>query len=86
MYNTTMPQLARFAADYVLHATVMDRTNLPGAFDYRQAEPPSDADVDYRDTNDAFLRFLPEIGLKLERTKGPVETLVIDHAERPSSN
>ena len=29
---------------------------------------------------------LAEMGLKLERTKGPVEQLVIDHAAKPSPN
>jgi hypothetical protein len=31
-----MPQLAKFASDYVLHAPVADRTGLRGSFDYRQ--------------------------------------------------
>ena len=48
--------------------------------------PPSDADVDYSNTTDSFLRLIPELGLKLERTKGPAVTLVIDHAEKPSAN
>jgi uncharacterized protein (TIGR03435 family) len=29
---------------------------------------------------------LKDLGLKLESTKAPVETLVIDHMERPSEN
>jgi uncharacterized protein (TIGR03435 family) len=27
-----------------------------------------------------------QLGLKLEATKGPVKTIVIDHAEKPSAN
>jgi len=42
--------------------------------------------VNYTDNSESFLRLLPEMGLKLERTKGPVDTLVIDHAETPSPN
>jgi hypothetical protein len=34
--NTAMPQLAKFAADYALHAPVLDRTELVGWFDYKQ--------------------------------------------------
>ncbi len=30
--------------------------------------------------------FEKQLGLKLESTKGPVEVLVIDHAEKPSEN
>jgi len=45
-----------------------------------------DSEVNYTDNSESFLRLLPEMGLKLERTKGPVDTLVIDHAETPSPN
>jgi uncharacterized protein (TIGR03435 family) len=27
-----------------------------------------------------------QLGLRLEATKGPVEALIIDHAEKPSEN
>jgi uncharacterized protein (TIGR03435 family) len=27
-----------------------------------------------------------QLGLKLERSKGPVDTLVVDHIEKPSQN
>lgn len=81
---TSMPQLAKFASDFVLHAQVIDRTELTGAFDYRQRVP--DADPDYRDNSASFLRLIPELGLKLERTKGPVQIFRIDHAVRPSAN
>ena len=86
VYNSTMAQLARFASDYYLHAPVLDRTNVAGSFDYK--EPGSDVeDADYTHTTDSFLRqLIPELGLKLERTAGSVETLVIDHAEKPSPN
>ena len=38
------------------------------------------------DQSNSFLNFLAEMGLKIERTKGQVETLVIDHAATPSPN
>jgi len=84
IYATAMPQLAKFASDYVLHCPVSDRTELSGSFDYRQRVP--DPDPNYSDNSDSFLRFIRELGLRLERAKGPVETFVIDRAERPSSN
>jgi len=84
--NTVMPELAKFAADNVLHAPVLDRTELAGAFDYKQPTRLPDSEVNYSDPSDSFLRLMPELGLKLERTKGPVEILVIDQAARPSPN
>ena len=79
---TSMPQLARFASDYVLHAPVLDRTELSGLFDYTQSQ--HDLEPDYSDNTDSFLRLMPEIGLKLERSKGPFEIFVIDHAAKVS--
>jgi uncharacterized protein (TIGR03435 family) len=81
----SMPQLAKFAADFILHVPVLDRTELTGPFDYKQRQP--DLEPNYGpDQTDTFLRFMQEVGLKLERSKGPVEYLVIDSAARPSAN
>jgi uncharacterized protein (TIGR03435 family) len=81
---TAMPQLAKFASDYVLHAPVLDRTELSGSFDYSQHVP--DAEPNYSDNSESFLRLIPELGLKLVRAKGPIEIFVIDHAAKPSPN
>jgi uncharacterized protein (TIGR03435 family) len=32
------------------------------------------------------LQFDEQLGLKLEPAKGPVDTLVVDHIEKPSEN
>ena len=45
LFNTTMPRLAKFAADYVLHSPVLDRTELSGPFDYRQPTPLPESDA-----------------------------------------
>ncbi len=82
IFATSMPQLAKFAADHVLQVPVLDRTDLHGAFDYRQAQP--DLDPKYSgDQSDSFRRALAEMGFKLVRAKGPVETMVIDYAAKP---
>ena len=81
---TAMPQLARFASDHVLYAPVLDRTGLSGSFDYKQRQ--LDLEPNYGDNSDSFLRLIPELGLKLERSKGSVEIFVIDHAAKPSPN
>jgi len=81
---TTMPQLADFASAYYLHAPVLDRTELNGLFDYRQ--PAADEEPNYSDNSESFQRLLSELGLKLVRSKGPVEVFIIDRAEKPSQN
>jgi uncharacterized protein (TIGR03435 family) len=86
IFATTMPQLAKFAATWVLHAPVRDQTELSGSFDYRQPTPLTDSEVSNADLSASFAPLLSELGLKLEKTKGPVETIVIDHAEKPSPN
>jgi uncharacterized protein (TIGR03435 family) len=85
IWASSMPQLAKFASNYVLHAPVLDRTGLDGVFQYMQAMPdldPTSSDIH----TDSFLRLMPELGLKLERSKGPIEILVIDHAAKASAN
>ena len=77
-----------------LDRPVLDRTGLSGYFDYRLewnpepngARPPdSAAPPDLRGPN--FQQALhDQLGLKLESTKAPIETLIIDHIERPTEN
>jgi uncharacterized protein (TIGR03435 family) len=86
LFNTSMPQLAKYAAEHILHAPVLDQTGLSGSFDYKQPTALADSEVNYSDPSGPFLLLIPELGLKLEPTKGSVETFVIDHAEKPSSN
>ncbi len=86
LFNTAMPQLAKFASDYYLHAPVLDRTDLSGAFDYRQPDALAESEANYVDNSGSFLSLIQELGLRLTSTKGPVETFVIDHAEKPSPN
>jgi len=85
LFNTSMPQLAQFASPYVLHHPVLDQTGLNGFFDYKQPEP-ADPAAQQRDFEGSFIQLLPEIGLQLKKQEGPVETLVVDHAEMPSPN
>jgi uncharacterized protein (TIGR03435 family) len=63
---------------------IQDKTGLTGKYDLvmkRQDDMGSASDPD-----SAMRSILNDLGLKLESTKGQVETLVIDHMERPSEN
>jgi bla regulator protein blaR1 len=71
---------------------VLDRTGLKGKFDF-EIEYEQNKDVPALALPGAelvgpalFTAFQEQAGLKLQPTKGPVEVLVIDHADRPSEN
>ncbi len=84
LFNASVQQLAKFASDTVLHKPVIDRTGLEGSFDYR--DPDAKVDQDNSDFEGSFTVFIQDVGLKLTSSKGPVETFVIEHAEKPSAN
>jgi uncharacterized protein (TIGR03435 family) len=83
--NMSIQDIAKFATDFVLHTPILDQTGLSGTFDYRQP-PNTDSEADSVDQTASFLRLISELGLKLETTRGPVETLVVDSAAKPSEN
>ena len=77
--------------------TVIDRTGLAGSFDIEMnfdpsstahappGAPPGPTPID--DTKPSIFTALQEqLGLKLESTRGPIDVLVIDQAERPMPN
>jgi uncharacterized protein (TIGR03435 family) len=80
---------------------VVDNTGLTGKYDMTLKWAPDDnhgasapadnhgasADVSSADSGPSIFTALQEqLGLKLEPTKGPVETIVVDHVEMPSEN
>ena len=62
---------------------VIDKTGLTGLYDF-EMEWASNAD----DTNgpSIFTAVQDRLGLKLEKSTAPFDTVVIDHAEKPSAN
>jgi uncharacterized protein (TIGR03435 family) len=86
IFNTSMRQLAKFATDNVMHAPIIDRTELPGYFDHRQTTVLDASEINYSDPSGPFMLFLQEMGLKLTADRGPVETFVIESAEKPTPN
>ena len=63
----------------------MDRTGLKGFYDFLLTWTPDEAQADAPGPS-LFTAIQEQLGLKLESTKGPVEILVVDRAERPSEN
>jgi uncharacterized protein (TIGR03435 family) len=90
--ETTMDNLAttlRLAAGRV----VVNKTGLPGSyrvrmnFDMRAARRGPDVDASTPDTaSSVFTAVEEQLGLKLESSRAPRETLIIDRLERPTDN
>jgi len=79
------------------HRLVLDQTGLTGNYDFTlqwTAENPTSNGIsgpDSATTPDSsgppiFTAIREQLGLKLDATKGQVETIVIDNIERPSEN
>jgi uncharacterized protein (TIGR03435 family) len=77
---------------------VLDRTGLPGIYDFKMTYTPDTGacsqPADGRTAEGAnpgdgpsiFTALQEQLGLKLESIKGPVEIIVIDHAEKADAN
>jgi len=76
--NASMQFLATRLTGY-LRRPVLDRTGLKGAFDFQFEYA---ADDNQPDAIASIFASIQGLGLKLQAAKGPVETLVIDHAEK----
>jgi bla regulator protein BlaR1 len=95
--KVSMQLLAQFLSQR-LGQTVVDSTGLHGQYDFSlewvpgEGEPRKKVDgVEVPLPADSsspsiFTALQEQLGLKLESTKGPVEILVIDRAEKPSGN
>jgi uncharacterized protein (TIGR03435 family) len=95
--NQTIPTLALTLSRYVLRS-VVDRTELGGRFDVALEWTPSPgeglqttvaASAPPRGPDDGpslVTAVKEQLGLKLEAARGPVDVLVIDHAEHPTEN
>ena len=69
-----------------LHSPVNDDTGLAGKYDFDLFW--SDRTTDAGESGPDLITAIQEqLGLKLERKKGPVELIVVDHAEKtPTAN
>jgi uncharacterized protein (TIGR03435 family) len=70
---------------------VIDKTGLTGKYDldlkWTPDDRPASSETEKADAPpNIFTAVQEQLGLKLEASKGPVQTLVIDHVEMPSAN
>lgn len=80
--HLTMENLTSMLAAQV-ERPVIDKTGITGQFDVRLDWVPDDSP----ETGPSIFTAVQEqLGLKLESERAPVETVVIDHVDRPSDN
>jgi uncharacterized protein (TIGR03435 family) len=93
--NVSMDSFVR-ALTRVMGRAVFDKTGLPARYDLdvifsgEGARSGGDAGGAGKTANlncpDAFSALPSQLGLKLEATKGPVDYLIVEHAEHPTAN
>ena len=92
--NATMGELAALMQRAMLDRPVVDKTGLAGRYDFDLEWAPDETQFGGEIPSasaDApnpplFTAIQQQLGLKLEATRGPVEAIVVDRAERPSAN
>jgi uncharacterized protein (TIGR03435 family) len=65
---------------------VVDKTGLTGKYEMALKWTPDDAQGESDAGPSIFAALEEQLGLKLVSAKGPVDTIVVDHAEKPSEN
>jgi uncharacterized protein (TIGR03435 family) len=92
--SVTLPAIAKVLSDPV-GRIVIDRTGIEGVFDYKLEWVPDPANMPLingakpeggMEGPSIFTAVQEQLGLKLESTKGPVEILIIDRAEKAVEN
>jgi uncharacterized protein (TIGR03435 family) len=90
--SAPMRQLASVLSG-VVQRQVVDRTNLPGLFDFDLAFSPMALNADAADVAASvdggislFTALQEQLGVKLQPQRGPIDYLVIDRVEPPTEN
>jgi uncharacterized protein (TIGR03435 family) len=88
--NMSMTSFAEYVQARYLDKPVVDQTGLDGRYDFQlHWQPALTADTPQSDADtlpDIFAAFRQQLGLKLQATRAPADTLVIDKVEKPGSN
>ncbi len=92
--DATMAELAWVMQRAAVDRPVVDKTGLPGRYDFELEWTPDETQFGGNVPTgnpeppkpDLFAALQQQLGLRLEATKGLVETLVVDQVQRPSEN
>ena len=72
--------------DYVAGRVVVDQTRLSGRYEFTLRFTPPGTQPVGDGSPDFFTAIQEQLGLRLDATRAPVDTFVIDHIERPTEN
>jgi uncharacterized protein (TIGR03435 family) len=84
-YQTSMPQLAEVLSS-LQRTPVSDQTGLPDFYNFKSQTVATDEDFKNGGPMHLLVEAVPEMGLKLVKTEGVVEKLVLDSVEPPTAN
>src|SRR5882762_6635695 len=70
--------IVQVLSEHYLHRSVLDKTGLTDKYDFTLHWTPSESQAAL------FTAIQEQLGLKLESQKGPMQILVLDHAEKPA--
>jgi uncharacterized protein (TIGR03435 family) len=90
--TSTLAAFANFLTNSQLRLPVVDKTGLTGAYDFvldfaPELPPSPNGQQPQADAPGIVLALGDQIGLRLEQRKGPVDVLVVDHADKiPAEN
>jgi len=85
IHQTSMPQLASLLSN-IQRAPVSDQTGLPDFYNFRSQMVVTNEDFQNGGPMHLLVEAVPEMGLKLVKTKGLVKKFVIDSVEMPVAN
>ena len=72
--------------DYVAGRVVVDQTRLAGRYEFTLRFTPPGTQPAADGSPDFFTAIQEQLGLRLDATRAPVDTFVIDRIERPTEN
>jgi uncharacterized protein (TIGR03435 family) len=78
-----MPRLISVLKYATGNTPVVDETGLGGLYDFELSVAPPEQSADASIGVSIFTAVEQQLCLKLEGAKRPIDTIVIDHAERP---
>lgn len=92
--NASMADFVSVLQRAVLDRPVVDKTGLAGRYDFDLEWAPDESQFNGEvpsassDTPEPpfFTAIQQQLGLRLEATRGPVDAIIVDHAERPSAD